>query len=154
MAGELMDLTDDQQVLAGTIWGESRGEPEKGREAVAAVVMNRVAIAKRHMSQTGKPHPLFGDGTVRSACLMPYQFSCWNDGDPNRAKILALDFAHPDPLLNDCLAVAARAIAGILTDWTHGATHYKEASLSWPHGWGPECTPLAEIGHHAFYQIA
>lgn len=150
----MIDLANDQQVLAGTIWGEARGEPDTGKEAVASVVMNRVAAAKRRIAITGKDHPLFGDGTVRAACLKPFQFSCWNRNDPNRAKILALDFDNPDQVLADCIAIAARAIAGILTDWTHGALYYKESAIPWPAAWGTEKQPLAVIGRQSFYNLA
>ena len=57
---------------------------------VASVIMNRCAIAKAYLAKHDKPHPLFGDGSPSSACLAPYQFSCWNPNDPNRSVIEAL----------------------------------------------------------------
>ena len=59
-------------VIALTLWGEARGEPQAGKEAVAAVIWNR-AQAQRKL-----PAPI---------CLQPYQFSCWDHGgaDPEIA---------------------------------------------------------------------
>lgn len=39
--------TSDVDVLARTIYGEARGESISGMEAVAFVVLNRVAFSKR-----------------------------------------------------------------------------------------------------------
>lgn len=143
----MTNLDDDVEVLAATIWGEARGEPLAGQKAVACVVMNRVASAR------AKPRKQFGDGSVRSACLAPWQFSSWNANDPNRAKLLALDFSAPDAVLEQCTAVAIEAIAGGLVDETHGAPFYKVTSLPWPKDWGPIVAPLAVIGHHSFYNL-
>src|SRR3546814_9887201 len=60
---------DPVDLLARTIWGEARGEPVRGMEAVAAVVMNRVA------------RPGWWGRTVASVCTKAYQFACWNEDD-------------------------------------------------------------------------
>lgn len=52
-------------VIALTIWGEARGEPQAGKEAVAAVIWNR--------AQEQRKLPAV-------VCLQPRQFSCWNMG--------------------------------------------------------------------------
>ena len=42
-----LDETDKAiDVLARTIWGEARGEPLRGQEAVAHVVLNRRNVAR------------------------------------------------------------------------------------------------------------
>ncbi|WP_207460161.1 cell wall hydrolase [Azospirillum sp. SYSU D00513] len=131
---------DPVDILARTLWGEARGEPVRGIEAVAAVVMNRVARAQRRGGWW------WGDSVV-AVCRKPYQFSCWNVGDPNRAKLLAV--TADDPVFAACLRVARRAVSGLLPDPTGGATHYHRAGISpaWARGHGPS----AEIGHHLFY---
>jgi spore germination cell wall hydrolase CwlJ-like protein len=144
----MLDLASDMQVLAATVFGEARGEPQTGREAVAAVVMNRVAVARAAARKQ------FGDGTIRGCCLAPEQFSCWNRGDPNRARLFALDFAAPDVTLSGCIAVAERALAGRLPDPTQGATFYKVSTLAWPRDWGAQTAPLAVIGRHSFYRLS
>jgi spore germination cell wall hydrolase CwlJ-like protein len=135
------DLTNDPvDTLARTLWGEARGEPVRGIEAVAAVVMNRVARARMRGGWW------WGD-SVLTVCRKPYQFSCWNVTDPNRPKLLAV--TADDPVFAICQRVARRAIAGLLPDPTNGATHYHWVGInpSWARGHGPS----AEIGRHIFY---
>ncbi len=88
-------------------------------------------------------------------------FSCWNRGDPNRAKLLMLKkqpvtdrttgkrLKNTNQAFMSCLRVARRAMAGTLKDNTHGATHYhhKDINPTWSRG----RTPCAEIGAHYFY---
>ena len=62
------------EVLARTLYGEARGEGLPGIEAVACVILNRVAFAKAR----GR---YWWGNTVSQVCLKPGQFSCWNAGD-------------------------------------------------------------------------
>ena len=145
-------MTDNQptadavDVLARTLWGEARGEGEAGMIAVACVVLNRV----RESQKIGGRHWWGGD--IVSVCRARAQFSCWNPGDPNRAKLLAVDLS--DPELRLARKVAEDAVAGRLADSTFGATSYKVAALPWPYSWGHFRTPLVTIGRHAFYNLA
>ncbi len=122
-------------ILARTLWGEARGEPVRGIEAVAAVVMNRV-----------KRGGWWGD-TVETVCRKPWQFSCWNAADPNRAKLERVD--EGDRMFRICLRIARRAIAGSVEDRTGGATHYHVRGLM--PAWARGRDPSAEIGNHLFY---
>lgn len=142
-----LDLTNDEQVLAATIYGEARGEPIVGKQAVASVVMNRVALA------IATKRKQFGNGSVKSCCLAPWQFSCWNASDPNRPILMGLDFTNPSDQLVICKTIAEEAISGDLRDPTFGATFYKVTSLPWPHDWGAKVAPLAVIGHQSFYHL-
>lgn len=123
-------------ILARTLYGEARGEPLNGMEAVATVVMNRV----RRGGWFGKD--------VISVCLKPYQFSCWNKGDPNFSKIHAV--SADDPVFATCKRVAARAVSGTLPDAVRGATHYH--TLSCNPKWSLDQVPVAQIGNHLFYK--
>lgn len=134
-------LADPAQVLARTLWGEARGEPVRGKEAVAAVVLNRVARAQ---ARGGR---YWWGGDIVAVCLKPWQFSCWNAADPNRAKLLAVTEA--DAAFAACLRIARRAVAGSLTDPTAGATHYHARGIHPPWAW--RLAPCAEIGGHLFY---
>lgn len=122
-------------ILARTLWGEARGEPVRGIEAVAAVVMNRV----RRGGWWGT--------TVEAVCLKPSQFSCWLAADPNRAKLERVD--EDDRVFRICLRIARRAIAGSVDDPTQGATHYHTRAVA--PAWARGRDPSAEIGSHLFY---
>lgn len=135
----------DLDTAARTVWGESRGEDFNGKVAVAWVIRNRAERAMRFRKIAGKPHALFGDGSVRSACLRPRQFSCWNSDDVNACKVTGKDL----PGLEECLRAVVLVMSGAITDPTHAAVHYCVRSLR--PAWARGKTPCAIIGGHAFY---
>ena len=145
MSGPVAQPVDLVDILARTIWGEARGEGEAGMIAVAAVVLNRVRISQDHGGR------YWWGRDIASVCQARSQFSCWNPGDPNRAKLGAVD--DSDPSFRIARSVAADAVAGRIDDPTFGATTYKVASLPWPYSWGHPRLPLVEIGRHAFYNL-
>lgn len=127
-------------VLARTLYGEARGETVRGKEAVACVIVNR---ANRAQARGG----YWWGNTIEEVCLKPWQFSCWNENDPNRAKVLAV--GPGQRVFDTCVRIAKRAVSGCLQDMTKGATHYhtKAAMPVWSRG-RPVC---AELGRHQFY---
>ncbi|WP_255448570.1 cell wall hydrolase [Telmatospirillum sp. J64-1] len=127
-------------ILARTLWGEARGESVRGKEAVAAVVLNRVARAQRRGGY-------WWGRTVSEVCLKAWQFSCWNANDPNRPKLEAV--GEENAQFRTCLRIATRAVHGGLEDPTRGATHYHAKSVS--PAWARGKAPCAEIGNHFFY---
>ena len=133
-------LPEEATILARTLYGEARGETVRGKEAVAAVILNRVHRAKQK-------NGYWWGNTVTAVCRKPWQFSCWNSNDPNRVKIEAV--APTNKTFACCLRIARRAINGGLEDPTQGATHYhaKSANPAWARG----RPPSAEIGNHLFY---
>lgn len=76
-----------------------------------------------------------------------WQFSCWNEGDPNRKTIEAV--TTDDKVFASCVRIACRAVAGSLADPTGGATHYHTAAVYPP--WARGRAPTAVIGAHLFY---
>lgn len=122
-------------VLARTIWGEARGEGLAGMRAVAAVIMNRV-------QQGG-----WWGNTVEEVCKKPYQFSCWNPGDPNLHKVQTVTLDNPQFKL--AYQVAQQAISGQLNDETGGATHYHTTAIT--ANWADSLTQTGTIGSHIFY---
>jgi len=137
-----LDHPDPADILARTLWGEARGESKAGREAVAAVVLNRVEVATRHGGR------FWWGNDVVSVCLKPWQFSCWNVNDPNRAKLQAVD--EKNRVFAQCRRIADAALAGELADPTEGATHYHVEGLSPP--WSLGRQPVTQIGGHLFYK--
>lgn len=129
---------DVVSIVARTLWGEARGEGEAGLRAVASVIGNRL---RRHHR---------GAADAAAVCLARNQFSCWNDGDPNLARMEAVR-RSPDAVYLLTCRIARELLAGSLPDSTRGATHYVASSLrqrpSWLHG----KQPCAVIGAHEFY---
>lgn len=142
-AAALTVTARDLDIAAGTVWGEARGKPPTDDIAVAHVIVNRARLAAAYVARKGRPHPLFGDGTLAGACLAPWQFSCWNANDPNRAKMAALS----DVTLAPFKALVQRAL--IEPDPTRGATHYHADYVS--PAWAAGKEPTVTLGPHLFY---
>lgn len=137
------DLAID--ILARTLWGEARGEGPIGMRAVAHVVNNRVALAHTHGGAW-----LWGNDFI-TVCRKPYQFSCWNLGDPSRAKLIVIDARNRE-------FRTARTLASAVInktdrdDPTFGATHYHRFDIS--PKWAHNLTPTTKIGAHIFYDLS
>ena len=127
---------DDFVVFALTLWGEARGEPELGQEAVAWVIVNRLRTGYR------------GARTLADVCHARLQFSCWNSNDPNALALKTLDFT--DPAFCRVFAVACRVWTGEAPDPTHGARHYHNHRVD--PVWSRGRHPTAVIGNHLFYR--
>lgn len=105
-----MTYTDhDKDILARTIFGEAEVGDVDDATAIANVVMNRAR------------YPNWPDSPAR-VCQQPWQFSCWNAGDPQRPRIEAV--TADTPWFRECRRIAAAALDGTLGDQTGGATHY------------------------------
>lgn len=137
---------DDADIMARTLWGEARNQPYTGQLAVGWVIRNRAGrreFAGELWNQAG---------AVKHVCLAPYQFSCWLEGDPNRAQI--------DALRVDEFQVQRDVVAAVLGDSvpdpTNGASHYFTVAAPpgispWPPAWAYSMARVAVIGAHAFY---
>ncbi|AXQ31711.1 cell wall hydrolase [Solimonas sp. K1W22B-7] len=125
-------------IVAKTLWGEARGEPETGMRAVACVIGNRKA---RHWR---------GKLGFADVCLDRWQFSCWNEKDPNRLRMDAIE-RNPDAVYIRALTIARELISGQLADFTFGATHYFATSLRRRPDWALGKNPCYQIGRHIFF---
>lgn len=132
-----MDKSDPVDILARTIWGEARGDGRVGMTAVANVIVNRAN------------NPRWWGQDISTCCLAPWQFSCWNENDPNLAKLESVTGA--DPQFVTALAIAQEAVAGKLADTTLGADSYYAIGSSTP-SWVATATPTCHIIHHAFFR--
>jgi spore germination cell wall hydrolase CwlJ-like protein len=109
------------------IYHEARGEGVEGMQAVALVTLNR---AKQQ------------DKTVCEVVYQRKQFS-WTNTAKGRNKPITgnIDTVH---------AVASQAIAGVLTDFTAGATHYHTTKVK--PVWRRALDKVVVINNHIFYR--
>jgi spore germination cell wall hydrolase CwlJ-like protein len=132
---------EDADLLARTIFGEARGEYHKvGINALVAignVVLNRTSIGG-----------FFGN-SIAEVCKKPWQFACWNAGDPNLPIISKANKA--DFLFEVCLGVASALLQGKWPDLTKGSDHYHSRDVR-PH-WAKNVTPRLKLGSHVFYKL-
>lgn len=169
--GKTLPEQPPELLLALTLYGEARGEPIDGKKAVAWVVRNRMAAAARRVAERGSKHPLFGDGTVGGVVLKPYQFSCWNKGDPNLRKMLDIVQTDGESAGAGLWAILRAVASGVLAEppeWddpTWGATHYCTVNL-WdspdhPGAWygadeiaAGRTKETVTLGNHVFAKVA
>src|SRR5690606_31615810 len=134
-------------VVARTICGEARGCGFLDMVAVGAVIRERVL------------RPGWWGTDWETVCKKPFQFSCWNEGDPNREVILRAEELCPDvwPL---CVA-AAHFTVNYMRDrdlhelfGTQGPfpTHYHARYIK-PPSWtnGAILVPVPWNSAHLFY---
>jgi hypothetical protein len=122
--------------LARTLWGEARGEGQRGMEAVACVIRNREA------------RPGWWGRDIVEICLKPSQFSAWNPGTASLAALRAVTASDPSFAL--ACEVAARALDGDPADFTRGALHYHAVGIELPR-WARGVLPCFTLGRHVFY---
>jgi N-acetylmuramoyl-L-alanine amidase len=131
---------DDADVMARTIMGEARGESDQGKVAVGWVILNRARSGKW----------FGGGGDIFSVCRKPYQFSCWNPGDPNFPIITNARVGDSD--FDACLVAAKQVLSGSVADPTGGATHYYAEYIAAPSWTQHPAKFTVQIGVHKFYE--
>lgn len=129
-------------IMARTIFGEARGERWEGKIEVAHVIMNRVE------------HGGWWGDTIIKVCTKPYQFSCWNENDPNRDLLLNVHYQHAahGTMLRECLVVAMgvrHGLPGFASRFPEKPCHYHATSVS--PSWKDPDKSVGAIGGHVFY---
>lgn len=119
-------------------WGEARGEPDGGMQAVINVMVNRRADPR---------YP----NSLAAVARQYRQFTAYNENDPNRPKLEAV--AEDDPEFQRAKRLALYAELGILWDITDGATHYHSDTIDRP-AYLTNSDITATIGNHVFYREA
>ena len=127
-------LEDALTCLARTVYWEAKGEDRAAMEAVANVVMNRLA----------------DDGFPDTVCAVvtqgrpdgPCQFSWWCDGNP-------LEVEEADRY-EKTMEVARKALNQELADRTEGAFYFHAERVS-PY-WSEVFEPTVTLGGHVFYR--
>lgn len=135
----MFDQFSDREIIARTLWGEFRSHGEEGMQTVANTLCNRLASGVAWWGTT-----------LRDICLHPKQYSCWNEGDPNRPKILNISVSDPQYVI--ALSLAEQAYAGTLPDLTKRADSYFDERMKvWPK-WSRQLTPVYFLSPHRYYK--
>jgi len=131
-------------ILALTIYGESRNQGILGQIAVGCVIRNRV-----------KKNPSYL--TFKKVCLKKSQFSCWNLNDPNR--IILENLANKiynkeeiqDKIYTQCEFIAKGIYNDYIIDITKSSDHYFADYIE-PPSWSKKMKLMVKIGNHLFYK--
>jgi spore germination cell wall hydrolase CwlJ-like protein len=127
-------LEEPLTCLARTVYWEARGESADSMEAVANVVMNRLAHA-------GFPKSIcevVKQGREQSTC----QFSWWCDGRSDQAK--------EDAAYATAKEIARRALNLELTDRTNGALYFHHKTVL--PNWATMYVKTVDLGDFEFYR--
>jgi spore germination cell wall hydrolase CwlJ-like protein len=141
-----MATEQDIDILARTLYGEARGEGFGGMIAVGWTIRNRV---EKDLGNDGRPD-WWGEGYV-GVCLRPYQFSCWNQNDPNYPYLSGAK-TIPNAQYMKAREAAVAVIEAREPDPTAGATHYYAKSMKTPPNWVKGAKPTVTIGNHRFFK--
>ncbi len=112
--------------LSLNIYHEARGEPEKGKLAVAHVTLNRARQQNKN---------------IAAVVMAPYQFS-WTFQKENYTP------NDMNALLN-CTKAALKSLT--TPDFTNGATFFHRYDIN-PF-WAAEMTFIGQYGSHKFYRL-
>ena len=131
----------DQTILARAIFGEARGECDLGKIAVGWVIRNRVE------------NPRWWGSCYHTVILKPWQFSAFNEGDPNLALLKNPLNGNPstEAAWWDSYEIAGMVLRGEVDDPTGGADHFHSIAVS-PWWADPEKLTI-QIGRHRFYRL-
>lgn len=121
---------------ARVAWGEARGEPKGGMQAVLNVMVNRKRDSRFPSS-------------LAAVARQHRQFTAFNKGDPNRPKLEAI--AENDPEYQRAKRLATFAQLGLLWDITDDATFYHSDKIERP-VYLSDAKVTKVIGHHVFYR--
>lgn len=136
---------DDLDVMARTLYGEIRGGTFAAMRAVGWVIRNR---AELDLGNDGRPD-WWGEG-IAGVCQKPYQFSCWNNNDPNRPQLMRADISMRP--FRDCLAAAAHVLSTARSQCMVGwATHYFNPDVVTAPTWTIGARMVGKVGPHVFY---
>ena len=126
-----------RDVVAMTILGEARGEGEAGMYGVACVIAQRVINRNK---------------TAKQVCLQKgkriWQFSCWDERDPNRKKLPTLLKTHQHAAYAKMLATN---INNLQRSYVGNADHYCHVNTH--NYWTRTSTPIKVIGNHKFFKL-
>jgi spore germination cell wall hydrolase CwlJ-like protein len=125
------------RIISYTLYAEARGEPLKGKQAVAAVIQTRARLHGQSLTEV---------------CLKDQQFSCWNELDAVPEYYKTGKGLTPIDLKarSDCFSFAWVLLSST-KKWAH-LTHFYNPDLASP-SWADALQGKRRIGNHIFGYI-
>lgn len=122
------------RIVSYTLYAEARGEPFKGKLAVAAVIQTRARLA--------------GSSLV-GVCLQAKQFSCWNELTAVPAYYITGAGMQPADIQarSDCYSIAWVLLSSS-RKWQY-LTHFYNPAKATP-SWAASLRGKKTIGNHVF----
>lgn len=130
---------EELDLMARTLWGEARSQSDREIEAIAHVIVNRVESPR---------WPATFAGVIKE----PFQFTVWNEGDPNRPLMVRLRSESDD--YQRVFAIALDVVSRRYmreTDPTGGMTHYVHGEAT-PY-WAATAISAIQVGKARFFKL-
>jgi hypothetical protein len=126
-------VDSELRVFAATIYGEVHNEPEEVQIWLGWIIKNRSI----------KNRKFWGGSSIKSVCLYPNQFECWNG--TQSIDINDIDAFHL------ALRIAHQVIQDIV-DPTEGCDHFNNPNRDVPPDWIRDVKLIKRIHNHIFYR--
>ncbi len=123
----------DEVLLARMLFGEARNCSDLEKIAIGYTAINRANDGKKWNGET-----------VKEAILKPNQYSCFNDGDPNKEKLMN-PYVDDKEAFDKCLIVASNMLKDKYDDKNTGATHYYNPSGCKEPAWASKMIKIGKI---------
>ena len=131
-------------VYCMTIYGEARGEDRFGISLVGMCILNRAL----------SPITWWGTG-IKSVCLAPKQFSCWNNPEHTNYKKMfsAWENRASDDSMEQIMHIADGILLGktIRTSVDRSINHY--CTIETNPAWAKGILPVIVHKRHKFYSL-
>jgi N-acetylmuramoyl-L-alanine amidase len=126
------------RIISYTLYAEARGEPFKGKMAVAAVIQTRARRSKTALTEV---------------CLAETQFSCWNDLKAVPDFYSSGEGMHTADIKarSDCYGIAW-VLMSSTRKWDR-LTHFYNPAIVTP-SWADSLRGKRTIGNHVFGYIS
>lgn len=130
---DAMQQARDLDCLTDAVYYEARGEAQRGQQAVATVVLNRV-------KNPSFPKTVCGVVFQRSSGGCQFSFAC--DG--------SMRYRREGDAWEEARHIAARALSGYVLHDIGSATHFHTIDVA--PDWGSKMLRVAQVGLHVFYR--
>jgi spore germination cell wall hydrolase CwlJ-like protein len=122
------------RIISYTLYAEARGEPFKGKLAVAAVIQTRARLS---------------GASLTDICLKDQQFSCWNGLEAVPKSYVSGEGIPPADLKarSDCYSIAWVLMTST-RKWNY-LTHFYNPAIATP-SWAGSLRGRRTIGNHVF----
>jgi len=133
-------VEDDEVLLAKMLFGEARNCSENEKIAIAYTAINRVNDNKKWNGET-----------LREVILKPWQYSCFNENDVNKKKLMNPN-DYNSKAFEECLDISRKVLSGKYEELNNGQTHYFNPKVVYP-SWAGKLKRIGKINNskHDFY---
>ena len=108
----------DKVIIARMLFGEARNCSREEKRVIAYTAINRAKDGKKWNGET-----------IKDSILKEWQYSCFNDNDPNKKKLMDPQ-RYDSKSWEECLTAADTVLGENSNSYNLGQTHYHTLAIS------------------------